>query len=92
MIENPLYDVARNTSLGSLFVGSGFAFCCIYGLCTLQGILAIMVCIMWGLVALYCLMRALYLHLLGFEKGRLFLKKLPIKKIQEEATRFYDEE
>ena len=55
-------------------------------------LLKIWTCTVALIYALYGFLRALYLHLLHSRKGRDFLKKIPIQKIQSEATMFYDEE
>ena len=41
-----------------------------------------------GSFAVYGFLRALYIHLLHSDKGRAFLKRIPIKSIQEKANEF----
>ena len=48
----------------------------------------IFICIWAFVTAFYCFLRALYLHLLHSRKGRDFLKKIPIKKIQQRASEY----
>ena len=41
-----------------------------------------------GSFAVYGFLRALYIHLLHSDMGRAFLKRIPIKSIQQKATEF----